>query len=227
MRVPLHVGGRNSHAMLTASVAIAGPPVIAEALATRLQLEPDLRVVAVATSVVEALTILPEQRADVAVLDVDLGPESLRLGCQLRESSPTTHLVYLGGIDAADRVGQALRQGARGWIAKEASVCHLLDALRGVIRNETWIPPSLLTPVLQQLTQGETDPLKHLTAREREVLQCLKEGLPRAEIAEQLFLSQNTVRKHIQNVLAKLEVHSALEAVAVANASSLSAMQRG
>jgi DNA-binding NarL/FixJ family response regulator len=95
--------------------------------------------------------------------------------------------------------------------------------IRGVRRGETWIPPALLTRVLGELMtlrdamEAESGRLASLTTREREVLECLSAGMSRAEIGRRLFLSTNTVRTHVQNLMAKLDVHSSVAAVALAH----------
>jgi DNA-binding NarL/FixJ family response regulator len=93
--------------------------------------------------------------------------------------------------------------------------------IRGVARGETWLPPAETGQVLGYLMadqdqRRENDQLlAALTPREREVLACLAEGAGRREVAEQLHLSAHTVRTHMQNLMAKLGVHSTLEAVAI------------
>ena len=96
--------------------------------------------------------------------------------------------------------------------------------IRAVARGDGWIPPNLLRAVLRRLTTPDTpgpDAFAGLTEREREVLQCLVDGLSRAEIANRLYVSTNTVRTHTQNVLAKIGRHSVLEAVSFALRSGL------
>ena len=105
--------------------------------------------------------------------------------------------------------------------AKGESLAYLLQVIRGVAAGETWLPPAQMGAVLrlllqEQKQQRESDQLlASLTPREREVLACLAEGAGRRDVAERLNLSANTVRTHLQNLMAKLGVHSTLEAVAV------------
>jgi DNA-binding NarL/FixJ family response regulator len=116
----------------------------------------------------------------------------------------------------------AIRAGAAAWVRKDESVERLLQAIRGVARGESWLPPSELGNVLRLLIREQDKHRKSeqmlaaLTPRERAVLACLAEGTGRRDaVAEQLNLSVNTVRTHLQNLMAKLDVHSALEAVAL------------
>ena len=103
---------------------------------------------------------------------------------------------------------------------KNESGEHLLHVIGRVARGETWVPPSELGQVFRLLLSErermhQQDPLAALTRRERDVLLHMAEGADRKEVAERLHLSVNTVRTHMQSLMAKLGVHSALEAVAV------------
>jgi two-component system NarL family response regulator len=102
----------------------------------------------------------------------------------------------------------------------------MVRVVRGVSRGEAWLTPDLLGLVLTDLTartRAQASPLEVLTPREHEVLQCLVDGLSRAEVAARLRLSENTVRTHTQNLIAKLGVHSTLESVALALRSGMRA----
>lgn len=130
--------------------------------------------------------------------------------------------MVLAEKDDPRTAARALQAGASGWVAKDCSLQRLLAVIRGVLRDETHLPPALLTGVLRELTAArkhrtESERLvESLTPREREVLRCMVAGLGRKAVAERLFLSPHTVRTHMQNVLGKLGVHSTLAAVALA-----------
>ncbi|MEY9964997.1 DNA-binding NarL/FixJ family response regulator [Streptacidiphilus sp. MAP12-16] len=132
-------------------------------------------------------------------------------------------IVLSEGSRTDDLAGVAVRAGVRGWVPKNSSLQHLLTVIGGVLRDETWIPPPLLTRVLAELMTMREDQeqgselLATLTTREREVLGLLCAGLSRPEIGRRLFLSTNTVRTHVQNLMIKLDVHSSVAAVALAN----------
>lgn len=135
---------------------------------------------------------------------------------------PGLRLVVLAGRDDAGTAARLLAAGALGWVAKDSSLARLTHVLRGVLRDETHLPPALLTGVLREMTRerqgrGEYQRLADaLTPRELEVLRCMLAGMGRKAVAERLYLSPHTVRTHMQNVLGKLGVHSTLAAVAVA-----------
>ncbi|WMX48958.1 LuxR C-terminal-related transcriptional regulator [Streptomyces roseicoloratus] len=201
--------------------------VFAESLAAALAAEPDVDVAA-AGSGPAALRCLDRaaadgRRFDVMLVDADLaGADGVELVGQVREGRPGLRSVVLAERDDAHRAALALQAGAWGWVAKDCSLQRLLAVVRGVLRDETHLPPALLTGVLRELTEvrrhrTESERLvESLTPREREVLRCMVAGLGRKAVAERLFLSPHTVRTHMQNVLGKLGVHSTLAAVALA-----------
>ncbi|MBY8876823.1 response regulator transcription factor [Actinacidiphila acidipaludis] len=148
--------------------------------------------------------------------------DGLALVERVRAEHPGTRTVVLAERDDPLRAARALQAGASGWVAKDCSLSRLLAVVRGVLRDETHLPPALLTGVLRELTSArrnrtESERLvESLTPREQEVLRCMVAGLGRKAVAERLFLSPHTVRTHMQNVLGKLGVHSTLAAVALA-----------
>ncbi|RLV67217.1 Two-component system response regulator [Streptomyces sp. CBMAI 2042] len=148
--------------------------------------------------------------------------DGISLVAQVRVARPGVRSVVLAEKDDPRCAARALQAGASGWVAKDCSLQRLLTVIRGVLRDETHLPPALLTGVLRELTTArkhrtESEQLvESLTPREREVLRCMVAGLGRKAVAERLFLSPHTVRTHMQNVLGKLGVHSTLAAVALA-----------
>jgi DNA-binding NarL/FixJ family response regulator len=198
------------------AVVIDEERTFADALAIRLNVEEDIKVVAVA----QPNTTTMGFHADVILLDVDFAG-SIRF-CQATSSAPNgTRVIMLSRTSEPSRIVAAIEAGARGWVRKDESVEHLLRVLRGVAQGETWLPPAETGNVLSLLLRrrdGRDDGdrlLGLLTPRERQVLACLAEGAGRNQVAERLNLKANTVRTHMQNLMAKLGVHSTLEAVAL------------
>ncbi|MFB4313204.1 response regulator transcription factor [Actinomadura sp. 21ATH] len=197
--------------------------LFAEALSARLGREPDLVVLPVAADARRALALAATERPHVVVLDVALGPENgLDVLDRLRERHPDVRVVILSALSDVDAIVLAVRRGAIGWLSKTESADLVARVIRGAARRGGWLPPDVLGEVLRRLRAGAPEPggggrlLAELTPREREVLQCMVDGLNRAEIAGRLGLSANTVRTHTQNLLAKLDMHSALEAITLA-----------
>jgi RNA polymerase sigma factor (sigma-70 family) len=194
----------------------------ADALAARLEAEEDIEVVAAVHARTPAQCLIVGRHADVMLLDGDL-PEgaAIRLCEELSARGEPPRVVVLSHSSEASRIVEAVRAGAAAWVRKGDSLQHLLDVIRGVSRGETWLPPDAVGQVLRMLIdrqeqqQDNDRVLAALTPREREVLTCLAEGAGRQEVAERLHLSSHTVRTHLQNLMAKLGVHSTLEAVAM------------
>jgi DNA-binding NarL/FixJ family response regulator len=195
----------------------------AEVLAARLGDEDDLEVTGAVRAQALGPALLVRKPADVMLLDGDLpGGAANRLCGGLPGGGPPSGVIMLSYSSEPERIVQAFRGGASAWVRKDSSLEHLLRVIRGVARGECWLPPGETAEVMQLLMQGgqrrrESELLlARLTARERAVLACLVGGAAhRDAVAEQLHLSVNTVRTHMQNLMPKLGVHSMLEAVAL------------
>jgi DNA-binding NarL/FixJ family response regulator len=192
-----------------------------EALAARLSCEPDLDVVGVAAPSRLVGKLLDGGLVDVMICDERI-IEELLLKATTFGRSPLPRIVVLADRTAEHRVADVVRAGAAGWVFRESSIKDLLATVRGVAQGETWIPPRLLTTLIDVLTKDERRrrnleaQFETLTPREMDVLTCLVHGLGRAQIAGRLNISMNTVRTHVQNMLDKLGVHSTLAAVVLA-----------
>ena len=203
--------------------------VFADAVSERLATEPDLEVVGTAGSGEEVLALLDAEQVDVVTLDLVLGIEDgLDVAREVAQRLPGVGMVVVTGADADDRCVEAVRIGVRGWVSKLSGTATLVEAVRAVARGETAIPPRLLGDVLTTLTvladgAGTADEavVARLSQRELDVLRCLVDGRSRREIGEILGVSPNTVRTHVQSILGKFGVHSALTAVAIARRAGL------
>jgi DNA-binding NarL/FixJ family response regulator len=198
----------------------------ADALATRLEAEPGMEVVAALYLRDSPPQLSSASQADVVLLDGDLpGDAAFRLCEELRQRGDTPRIVFLSQISDPRRIARAIVSGAVGWVRKDESLDRLIEVIHGTARGETWLSPSDTGPVLR-LLMGEPDGedgngapwVAALTCREREVLACLAEGANRADLAVRLHMSPNTARTHLQNLMGKLGVHSALEAAALMRA---------
>ncbi len=197
--------------------------VFVDALALCLGDYPDIEVMGAATGVEQALRRLQEVECDVLVLDLALaGEDGLVVAREALAADPSLGIVVATGAEPGGAIVEAVQLGVRGWVAKTETADSLVDAIRGVARGETRIPADLLAEVLVSLSRvqhssvEQVQGIRDLTSRELEVLSCLVEGLSRTEIGVLLHVSPNTVRTHVQSILHKLKVHSALAAVAIA-----------
>jgi DNA-binding NarL/FixJ family response regulator len=193
-----------------------------DALAMRLEAEPDIDVVGTISAKSPAHLLLARGQADVVLIDGDFAAGLISQICAdicARDNAP--EVVVLGASSDPERIAAALRSGAAAWVRKDGSLSHLLRVIRGVVDGETWLPPKATRSVLRLLMldqdqkRKDVQMLASLTPREREVLARLAEGASRQDVAEMLQLSAHTIRTHLQNLMAKLGVHSALEAVAL------------
>lgn len=194
----------------------------ADALAVRLEAEDDIDVVLAVYRQAPAPSLIVGRHADVVLLDADLPNDAaIHLCAELSARADAPRVVMLSQSSEPSRIADSVRGGAAAWVRKGESLAYLLGVIRGVAAGEMWLPPTETGAVLRLLLQEheqqrESDRLlASLTQREREVLACLAEGAGRQDVAKRLHLSANTVRTHLQNLMAKLGVHSALEAVAV------------
>ncbi|MFC9324684.1 LuxR C-terminal-related transcriptional regulator [Kitasatospora sp. NPDC057015] len=160
-------------------------------------------------------------------------PDGITLLARVRRNHPGLRAIVLAETDDPRRAARALHAGACGWVAKDSSLARLTAVVRGALRDETHLPPALLTGVIRELTTARRDRTESerlvdgLTPREKQILRCMVAGLGRQAVAERLYLSPHTVRTHMQNVLGKLGVHSTLAAVAVARRAGVSPSDPG
>jgi DNA-binding NarL/FixJ family response regulator len=196
-------------------VLVHGSGLLREALHERLDQEPDLGVssaVARGCDVPSSLT----RGGDVVICEAAL----FEPGDGQRWLAEGVGVVLVAEPTDEQQIVPAVVSGVRGWTSKDDPYESLLQAVRCVARGGTQIPEQLLTLLLAELTVARRGPLgghkiTPLTDRERQVLRALADGRTRAEVAIALHVSTNTVRTHVRRILAKLEVHSALSAVAV------------
>lgn len=194
--------------------------IFADAVAAQLEEQQDIEIVAAVDPGTHGEFLRAGRHADVVLLDADLaGDVAITLCEELTRLG--SRVIMLSDSSGPERIVTAIRAGASAWVRKDESFQHLLDVVRGIMRGETWLPPAETGTVLRLLMrvqdqrQEDDTLLAALTPREREVLACLADGDGRRDVAERLYLSANTVRTHLQNLMGKLGVHSTLEAVAL------------
>lgn len=185
-----------------------------------LQREPDLDIVAEAADGVEGIKRAKEHKPDVILLDLNMpglsGLETLQL---LVQDLPQSAVIILTVSEEADELGQALRDGARGYLIKNIEAEALTSAIRRAHQGEPVIAESMtaklvakfrnqptVAPASSQTVEGE-----RLTPREREIVQCLARGESNKLIARHLDIAESTVKIHVQNILKKLNLSSRVQ----------------
>ncbi len=194
------------------------------ALAGALARKPGFQVVGTLTSSKGLETAVQRLSPDVVLLDIEIderdGIEAAHALSRL-ESAPK--VVMVTAHDDPDRAIDAFRAGAAGFVSKTCSLDELQQAIQNAVSGGSWMPSHLLSDVLNRLAadqhrmRTDRERLERLTPRERELLAYMMEGLDRHKIAAAMAISPNTVRTHVHNILAKLEVNSSLEAVVLAH----------
>jgi DNA-binding NarL/FixJ family response regulator len=193
--------------------------LLAESMAGVLR-DHGMQVIAIARGGREAMRLAKRERPDVVLMDIGLPDmDGIDAGRQIIELLPSTKILAITGLESADVVQEALLNGFHGYLHKQAPSSELIKTIRLVASGQAVMPQDaarrLATRGNGELEFDGVD-ASRLTRRERDVLTLLVEGANSRQIAQRLFLSRNTVRTHVQNILAKLQVHSRLEAAAYA-----------
>jgi len=192
-----------------------------------LQGEPGLELVGEASDGQEAVQLATEVVPDVVLMDIRMpkitGIEAAR---QMKEVAPSAKIVMLTISDEEEDLFEAIRAGASGYLLKDIPLDELADSVRAVHGGQSLINPSMAGKLLTEFAtlarrDSEDEPAKHapapkLTEREMEVLRLVARGLNNRDIAKELFISENTVKNHVRNILEKLQIHSRMEAVMIA-----------
>ncbi len=184
-----------------------------------LSVEDDIEVVGEASDGDEAAELAGQLVPDVVLLDVRMPKRSGIEACAaIKVIAPTANIIMLTVSDEEADLYDAIKSGASGYLLKDASIDQVAEAVRLVAEGQSLISPSMAAKLLdefKQLAQPERAPgnAPRLTNRELEVLRHVARGRNNREIARTLFISENTVKNHIRNILEKLQLHSRMEAV--------------
>ena len=186
-----------------------------------LESEDGIDVVGEAEDGPDAIAKAEDLAPDVVLMDVRMptvsGIEATR---RLAESLPTSRIIMLTVSDEEDDLYEAIKAGAAGYLLKEISIEEVADAVRAVMQGQTLISPSMASKLIAEFanlskvaSQRSSVPAPRLTDRELDVLRLVAQGLTNREVAEQLYIAENTVKNHVRNILEKLHLHSRMEAV--------------
>jgi DNA-binding NarL/FixJ family response regulator len=186
--------------------------VVTDGLAALLGDQPDMIVVASASSMAESVARAAEQAPDVLLLDFRLpdgtGAEA---GARIRDLRPEAKLIFLSRDDSDTARIAAMEAGASAFVHKSRAAAEVIDAIRAVARGGNLFTPGTIATLLNK-RRATSEQVQRLTPRERSVLRMVATGLSSRAIAGHLGISYTTVRTHIRSLGRKLDVHSKLEA---------------
>ncbi len=186
-----------------------------------LESEGDITVIAEAENGIEAVQSARREQPDVVLMDVRM-PEldGLEATRQIHENDPNAKVIVLTTFDLDEYIYAALRAGASGFLLKDADADALIHAIRVVADGEALIAPSITRRLIDEFAARrddvETTGLDELTEREVEVLTQMARGLSNSEIAEELYVSEATVKSHVSHILTKLQLRDRVQAVVAA-----------
>jgi DNA-binding NarL/FixJ family response regulator len=186
--------------------------VVREGLRLSLSRSPHIRVVGEAGDGQSAIDLAERRRPNVVIMDVRMpGMDGLDATKELTAKTPDTAVLIFTAYSERSLLARGLESGAKGYILKEAPHETLIRAIEKVAGGESFIDPALMPAFLSGKDREDM-----LTGREREILQLLADGMSNADVAQRLFISQETVKSHVRHILAKLEADTRTHAVAIA-----------
>jgi DNA-binding NarL/FixJ family response regulator len=186
--------------------------VVREGLRLSLSRAPNIRVVGEAADGAGAIELAERRRPDVVLMDVRMpGMDGLEATRMLVDRMPDSAVLIFTAYSERSLLTRGLESGAKGYILKEAPHETLVRAIGKVAAGEAYVDPALMPAFLPPKDRDEM-----LTAREREILQLLADGMSNADVARRLVISQETVKSHVRHILAKLEADTRTQAVAIA-----------
>jgi len=186
--------------------------------------EDDIEIVGEAGDGAEAIRRAEELLPDVVLMDIRMPRRSGIEACTaIKDVVPSTKIVILTISDEESDLYEAVRAGANGYLLKDVPGEEIADGIRAVVGGQSLISPSMASKLLTEFAtmikksdERPALPVPRLTTRELEVLKLVARGMANRDIAGELFISENTVKNHVRNILEKLQLHSRMEAVVYA-----------
>jgi DNA-binding NarL/FixJ family response regulator len=185
--------------------------------------ESDIEVVGEAGDGAEAVEKAADLLPDVVLMDVRMPRRSGIEACTaIKDVAPSTRIIMLTISDEEGDLYEAIKAGATGYLLKEISIDEVATAIRAVAGGQSLISPAMASKLLTEFAtlikreDRQQVPVPRLTDRELEVLRLVARGLNNKDVAKQLYISENTVKNHVRNILEKLQLHSRMEAVVYA-----------
>lgn len=180
-------------------------PLVRKGISSTLSFEEDVETILEAGNISAAMNFIERERPDLAIVDLYLGKEDgLEIIDNCKRQGLNTKILILTSSVRKDDFQRALSMGADGYILKEAFAEDIIYAIRVILRGRQFIDPEIMR--YQAANTLDCKGINELTPREFDVLEELGKGLSNYEIARNLYISENTVKKHVSNILSKLEL---------------------
>ncbi len=195
--------------------------IIRDGLELLLKLEKDIDVVGLAEDGAEAIELVTRLTPDLVLMDLKMpGMNGVEATRRISASLPQVKVLVLTTFEDDEWIFDAIRAGACGYLLKDTPRDKLVEAIRGTIQGKSYVDPTVAGKILGQVTSKQEEPrsliTQKLTAREIEVLRLIAHGFSNAQIANQLHLSEGTVRNHVSVIFTKLEVSDRTQAAIIA-----------
>jgi len=195
--------------------------IVCEGLQTILNTAPEIEVVGIAHNGVEALALIPQTMPDLVLMDLKMPVmNGITATRKIHQKYPQIHVLILTTYQDDEWLFDAIRGGANGYLLKDTPPADLIEAILGTIAGKSYIDPEVAGKILSGYSSSvvkEPFPTNfHLTDREKDVINLLAKGLSNADIAEQLYLTEGTVRNYTSDIFRKLGVSDRTQAAVLA-----------
>jgi len=189
---------------------------VRDGLKNFISLSPDFKVLETFSTAEEALYVIPKLRPDIVIMDISLpGMNGIECIKQVKDKSPKTQFMMFTVYENDEKVFEALKVGASGYLLKNTGLVQLIESLKELYNGGSPMSANIARKLVTLLRseQKETANLEILSTRENEILQLLTKGLLYKEIADKLAISVSTVRQHIHHIYEKMHVQNRTEAI--------------
>ena len=200
-------------------VVVDDHPLLREGVATTLGSDPNFEIVAQGASHDDAVILAGTHKPDIMMLDISMPGGGVNAARAIHQAHPDIRLIMLTVSEDEKDVTSALQAGAKGYILKGIGGKDLINAVHKIAEGESFITPSLATSILLQTSSNggaDANPLDKLNKRETVILKALERGLTNKQIADELFLSEKTIKHYMTSILQKLQVRNRVEAALLA-----------
>jgi len=195
--------------------------IVCEGLTKILNIDNEIEVVGVAHDGVEALTLASKVKPDLVLMDLKMPTMNGVIATRkLREKFPDIHVLVLTTYDDDEWIQDAVRSGASGYLLKDTPPSELINAIKGTVKGKSYLDPNIAGKILT--SYSSSTPARKPTTnykfseREQDILQLLAQGLSNADIAQQLFITEGTVRNYTSEIFKKLGVSDRTQAAIIA-----------